>query len=79
MDLNSVKVDKNWAKNPLSLLKLAATPNIARNELVSAKYVEFSMSAMLPIVPTIDPILWKAGRELSSAIWINLENIYRTN
>lgn len=50
-------VDQNWANTPLKRPKLAATPNIARNELVSAKNVESNMLAMLPMANTKDSIL----------------------
>lgn len=54
---NIANVDQNCAKTPRNLPKLAATPRIARNELVIAKNVESSMAAILPIALTSDSIL----------------------
>lgn len=62
------KVVQNCANTLRRRPKFAATPRMARNELVRAKNVESSMEAMFPMADTSDSMLWNAGRELASAI-----------
>lgn len=54
---NMANVVQNWANTLRSRTKFVATPRMARNELVSAKNVESSIEAMLPMADTRDSML----------------------
>lgn len=60
--------DRNWPNILRSFPRLAVTPRMARKELERAKKVESNIEAKLPMTLTNDSMLWKAGREFSSAI-----------